>query len=666
MKVLFGIDLSVIQNISKVRLCLPYNNVMSMKDYKLYNYEDAIKLADLKANELIFHSDKCRLIIDIDKNVDSIEQLEQELENFNQFLYNDILQSFSRDFSYILVQCSSGAKKYRVIYTGLVDTFYNIGQVIKMYCKMYNNTMFDQSIYTKRRLYRPFNTRKAGENTNRVYQYSRIIYATLLDTNYRLMNLSNIFDNKTYYNVIYNKRIDSLQGLTNNIITISDIEDLVYNVDPNTVFEISKLENSNNYYVKFRKEHICINKEVHYHNNAYINILPTGIYYFCNGNKDDGSKCGGKLLKSFEIVEKDDVYNNIVENLHNKRKIEIFKKDDCKVNNISVFNERYITNFITNELLQTMYSRINFVKSPMSTGKTYLIEEYIRNIKGNIIAISPRNTFTEEFRNRLNFQSYRDTTQFSGKTKRIITQIDCLYKFENQLINTIIIDELESNLTHITSSLDNEYKMRSLMYLRDLINNCQNVLCLDAFLCNNTVNILLDDNNIKNTNVFINEYKLSDRHYYISEYSSSEKDIYNKHGELKDISKLKKYNVNNRTILMNIDNIYKNNKDAKIVIVSNIKQATDILNEYINTLYNKKIVYFNGDNDTINENIKHIDYKKQMLQDINENLKTCDVLLYTGCLTVGVDIQIPFDNLIGIFSSSSSSVDNFIQGLNRV
>ena len=182
------------------------------------------------------------------------------------------------------------------------------------------------------------------------------------------------------------------------------------------------------------------------------------------------------------------------------------------------------------------------------------------------------------------------------------------------MINTLIIDELESNLTHITSSLDNEYKMRSLMYLRDLINNCQNVLCLDAFLCNNTVNILVNENNIKNTNVFINEYKLSDRHYYISEYSASEKDIYDKHGELKDISKLKKYNVNNRTILMNIDNIYKKNKDAKIVIVSNIKQATDTLNEYINTLYNKKIVYFNGDNDIINDdNIKHIDYKKQML-----------------------------------------------------
>ena len=56
---------------------------MSMKEYKLYNYEDAIKLADQKANELIYHSDKCRIIIDIDKNVNDIDELEQELENFN-------------------------------------------------------------------------------------------------------------------------------------------------------------------------------------------------------------------------------------------------------------------------------------------------------------------------------------------------------------------------------------------------------------------------------------------------------------------------------------------------------------------------------------------------------------------------------------------------------
>ena len=229
------------------------------------------------------------------------------------------------------------------------------------------------------------------------------------------MNLSDLFDNKTYYNVIYNKRLNSLQELTNNIIKISDIEILLRSVDPNSIFEVNKVENNNNYYVKFRTEHICINKQTHSHNNAYINVLPKGIYYHCNGNDENGVRCGRKLLKSFENTENTNEYNNIIEKLHNERKIDIFKKDDCEVDKITVFNERYITNFIKNDILQTMYNKINFVKSAMSTGKTYLIEEFIKNIKGNILSISPRNTFTEEFKNRLNFESYKIKSNFQEK-----------------------------------------------------------------------------------------------------------------------------------------------------------------------------------------------------------------------------------------------------------
>ena len=92
----------------------------------------------------------------------------------------------------------------------------------------------------------------------------------------------------------------------------------------------------------------------------------------------------------------------------------------------------------------------------MGTGKTYLIQKYIENLKWcNILAISPRKTFTQEFSQLLNFDTYEDTTEFNT-TNKIITQIDCLYKFEGQFVECLIVDEIESVLSHITQNLEQQ------------------------------------------------------------------------------------------------------------------------------------------------------------------------------------------------------------------
>lgn len=214
---------------------------MRFKEAEYYNYKDAIQLCRLKGCELIYSNDICRIIIDIDKNVNHIDEVHSELRYFRQFLYNTINIQCKYDDSYILLQCNSGQNKYRVVFPHLVDSFSNIGRLINMYCEKFKNEMFDTSIYTKQRYLRPMNTEKPGSTSNRIYKYEpngvlTNVYATLIDTHYYNMNLNNIFEYKPYFKTIYNNNISSLDDIKNSFVTTKDISDLILQIDPDSKF----------------------------------------------------------------------------------------------------------------------------------------------------------------------------------------------------------------------------------------------------------------------------------------------------------------------------------------------------------------------------------------------------------------------------------------------
>ena len=170
-------------------------------------------------------------------------------------------------------------------------------------------------------------------------------------------------------------------------------------------------------------------------------------------------------------------------------------------------------------------------------------------------------------------------------------------------------------------------------------------------LCSSTINNFVDPQNNNKVEIFVNQYKHSNRQYDIHEFKLIDK---------KDSPK-----NSIRSIVSEINNIYSNNPKAKIVVVSNTKSVTDNILEYLNTTAISSIIYLNGNNDVLVNEITHSEYKKNILLDINKHTEKCSLLLYTGTLSVGVDIQTQFDHLIGIYLPAGGLVDTFLQGLNR-
>ena len=127
-----------------------------------------------------------------------------------------------------------------------------------------------------------------------------------------------------------------------------------------------------------------------------------------------------------------------------------------------------------------------FIKSPKGTGKTTVLEELMPVIKGRVLLIGHRISLLSALAEKLGLQDYQKTR--SAKENRLAICLDSLTRFSPHLdsketqYDTILIDESEQVLRHLTAETLKKRRRDVINTLIRLIRGAQRIICLDADL----------------------------------------------------------------------------------------------------------------------------------------------------------------------------------------
>jgi hypothetical protein len=271
--------------------------------------------------------------------------------------------------------------------------------------------------------------------------------------------------------------------------------------------------------------------------------------------------------------------------------------------NIIIKNEKYI-DVDKDILLQYKYI---FIKSPTGTGKTTFLKEIIDKFKiYNIISITSRKNLAGEHTKQLNLHFYLDLhTRDYEYCDKLVIQLESLKKCNYKLFKDgiIILDEVNSLLSHLRSPTLTNKRKETYLYLIELIKNAKYVISLDADL---------SDWNIK----FLQEIKEDN---YIVYYNTNK----NKTGTDAILYKCPQIMIDKMAHQIK-------NKEYFISCFDSLKQMNKII-EYLLKYGNKEdfLIYSSEVNydliDTTQWKTKYVFYSPSILYGIDYNYKPVDV-----------------------------------------
>ena len=151
--------------------------------------------------------------------------------------------------------------------------------------------------------------------------------------------------------------------------------------------------------------------------------------------------------------------------------------------NIIIKNEKYIS--IDIDML--LKHRYIFIKSPTGTGKTTYLKQVIEKTGiNNVISITSRVNLAGEHMKSLNLSFYLDmkTSEDFEDCDRLVIQLESLKKCNYKLFTNsiVILDEVNSLLSHLRSPTMNKKRRDTYLYLIELIKNAKYVISMDADL----------------------------------------------------------------------------------------------------------------------------------------------------------------------------------------
>lgn len=81
-----------------------------------------------------------------------------------------------------------------------------------------------------------------------------------------------------------------------------------------------------------------------------------------------------------------------------------------------------------------------------------------------------------------------------------------------------------------------------------------------------------------------------------------------------------------------------------------------------------KLKRYHGKQTKIDDNdLFHVDNKREDMKNINEIAKDCDVLIYTSTITAGISIdEVSFQYMCGWLYPNTCDPMQFVQGLHRI
>ena len=296
------------------------------------------------------------------------------------------------------------------------------------------------------------------------------------------------------------------------------------------------------------------------------------------------------------------------------------------------------TNEITHSIMPFSKNKggIVCIKSPMGTGKTQCLKQFISNLfeDKRIMYFSHRQCFSRNIEGNfkeLEFYNYMDGAVDLYKKQKIIIQIDSILKLQNKQYeyipyDLIIIDEIESILFHLSS-----ITLKNRMYVCDVIKmfmkNATHIIALDADFGQRSYDFLTMIK--QKPTVFINSFKpITPRRFFLS-------------------------NDQNKYIFQITEDL-KNKK--KIVIVTLSKKKADQLENDLQP-YGK----------IINHTSMQDDQTKAQLVDVNSLWSKYDVVIYTPTIDAGVDFNLKYFHKMYCFICSGSVPPRvFLQMTGRV
>ncbi|QPX63819.1 putative DEAD/DEAH box helicase [Campylobacter phage F358] len=140
-------------------------------------------------------------------------------------------------------------------------------------------------------------------------------------------------------------------------------------------------------------------------------------------------------------------------------------------------------------------TRVVCIKSPMGSGKSNIINQYIKD-KSKILFISVRQTLAKDISLKYGCKYYlEDKKILYGEN--YVCQINSLHKINLDYFDYVILDEFETLLMYIVTSIeDSPYALNILRKFYNILNS-KYLLILDAFLSDHS-NILSNVCRIKN------------------------------------------------------------------------------------------------------------------------------------------------------------------------
>lgn len=357
------------------------------------------------------------------------------------------------------------------------------------------------------------------------------------------------------------------------------------------------------------------------------------------------------------VVAKKDKYiieycrrNNLEKNINHG----IFNiKSDFTINDICYKSKNIQKDFINDHIIINVSSLSSLQKSdwehktliiysPMKTSKTKSLINYINNNfehTDKIRWLSFRITYSVELLKKINnFIAYYETdnNMSHDELNWLLIQIESLHKIVMpscaEKPKLLVIDEIRSILTQWISP-HHKCLAKSFAYFRWLMKYSEQIICMDANINNEILEILNIFRDPKSIVLVQNNYKIAENEkYYIT----------------------KKFDKFCKQIQKCLD------RNKNIAIISNSIKKAEAFNKVIKKLYpSKKIYLYTAKTPSA--------IKKKHLKDVNTTWQECDVLIYTPTITAGISFEKEhYDYLFAYFTNKSCDVECCRQMIGRI
>ncbi|MBP9777623.1 MAG: toprim domain-containing protein [Rickettsiaceae bacterium] len=310
----------------------------------------------------------------------------------------------------------------------------------------------------------------------------------------------------------------------------------------------------------------------------------------------------------------------------------ILSKNNFIDGNKTTYNSNYLPDNIQ------IHEGINLIRSPIGTGKTNIVENYIKlNPALSVLFTTHLISLVENAAQRLALKSYNECDAFDLQMQRkIAICLNSLGKLtlEGPLpeYDVLVIDEVEQVLARLCTNLESKPLIFDI--LKNLIINCKTVICLDAHLSTTTVDLIKNWCGDRAINIHFNEYKIGQGREII---------LYDNKESLQ-VTVIQKLQSNN--------NVY--------LALNSRNEAKKTFDLISNSYPDKKGLYISSANSG-DENVL------KFFNDVNNESQKYDYIICTPSVSTGVSISNSHFNFVGgIFNADINTPNDCMQALGRV